>query len=126
MRPIEHLDVVLSSMRSFGWMFEEERIDYEFDEEDDTLFVTGTIFFHDESRLVFKESVTETAIRYGFQYLDSTGALIFRYDNTPHHPHLENFPYHKHVGSSVEPAATVTLHQVLTEIEKYLLNTPND
>jgi hypothetical protein len=37
---------------------------------------------------------------YAYQYMTAENALIFRYDNTPHHQklNLPSFPDHKHAG----------------------------
>jgi hypothetical protein len=55
-----------------------------------------------------------------YHYQDVSGALIFRYDDTPHHPTLEGCPHHKHVGgeTAVVPAEAPQLHTVLQEIER--------
>jgi hypothetical protein len=53
--------------------------------------------------------------------MNSSGALIFRYDNTGHHKKLglPTYPHHKHEGSeeNVIASSAPTLADVLQEIE---------
>lgn len=64
--------------------------------------------------------------RYIYQYHDGQGSLRFRYDNAPHHLHIETHPHHKHVvemqqgTERVEAASPPDLAEVLHEIETYL------
>ncbi|RMG56129.1 MAG: hypothetical protein D6723_01110 [Acidobacteria bacterium] len=53
--------------------------------------------------------------KYRYQYLKAR-RTIFRYDNSPHHPSLPNFPHHKHMGRKVVGATEPMLGQVLKEI----------
>ena len=47
--------------------------------------------------------------------------ILFRYDNSSHHPHLANFPYHKHTADGeVIPAALPGLCDILREIDSIL------
>ena len=82
--------------------------------------VSATLTFWDDSRLEFYEKVMIRAGRpvrekYRYQY-HKTRRTIIRYDNSPHHPGLPNFPHHKHVGRKVVGATEPTLGQVLKEI----------
>jgi len=56
---------------------------------------------------------------YSYHYQDTNAALIFRYDDTPHHPGLSTFPHHKHAGSegNVVTATPPDLSIILREIE---------
>ncbi len=56
---------------------------------------------------------------YAYHYQAADAALIFRYDDTPHHPGLSTFPHHKHAGSEthVIPATPPDLPTVMQEIE---------
>ena len=47
------------------------------------------------------------------------GALIFRYDNAPHH-HVSTFPDHKHTPDEVMAASARELLCVIDEIEKLI------
>jgi hypothetical protein len=85
--------------------------------------IRGDVFFADGSRLHFRELVELQAqvIRrmYSFHYQDADDYLIFRYDDTQHHPRLTSFPHHKHNGreQDVIDAAPPDLIAVLHEIE---------
>ncbi len=85
--------------------------------------IRGDLYFADGSRLHFRELVEVQAqvVRrmYSYHYQDAEAALIFRYDDTPHHPGLSNFPNHKHVSNEthVIPATPPDLSAVLREIE---------
>jgi hypothetical protein len=60
--------------------------------------------------------------RYSYHYQKSDTSLTFRYDNAPHHPEVETFPHHKHVGSdeNVIAAQPPDLSDVLNEIDKII------
>jgi hypothetical protein len=85
--------------------------------------VRGDLHFVDGSRLHFRElvEIQAQAVRrmYSYHYQDATANLIFRYDDTPHHPALSTFPHHKHAGSEAEVTASMPpdLPAVLQEIE---------
>ena len=86
--------------------------------------VRGDVSFVDGSRLYFRELVeaqTDVIHRrmYSYHYQDANAVLIFRYDDTQHHPTLNTFPHHKHEGSenNVIAAQPATLVKVLREIE---------
>ena len=91
-------------------------------------FLRGALFFLDGSRLYIREFVNvEYGIdryMYSFHYQRPDGTLIFRYDNTPHHPQLQTFPHHKHVGvdENVFPVQAPDLAAVLDEIRRYLFS----
>lgn len=83
--------------------------------------IRGEARFVDRSRLNFSELVADiqTAIvrtMYSFHYQNSKDELIFRYDDTPHHPEVTSFPHHKHSGESVVSTEPPTLETVLKEI----------
>lgn len=86
----------------------------------------GTLTFSDGSRLHFKEflRLTGTPIRlkYAYQYLSATGALIFRYDNAldPAAKHLASYPDHKHLPLGVTVSSAPSLHEVLREAGGYI------
>ncbi|MGB0389384.1 MAG: toxin-antitoxin system TumE family protein [Ardenticatenaceae bacterium] len=93
-----------------------------------TVTVLGVIFeadvhFYDGSQLSILEEVQNVGpwdterIRYKFHYQQPDGTLIFRYDSSPHYPHLSTFPHHKHVGNSVYEAEAPDLSEVLQEID---------
>lgn len=85
--------------------------------------IRGDLFFLDGSRLHFRElvDIEDEVVRlmYSYHYQDLTEQLIFRYDDTPHHPELAGFPHHKHIQqeANVKASEPPTLAGVLTEIE---------
>lgn len=90
-------------------------------------FLRGTLFFLDGSRLHIREFVNvEHAINrymYVYHYQKANGKLVFRYDNTPHHPNIPSFPHHKHIGSeSIQPTPVPDLDLALRDIYQYLLS----
>lgn len=91
--------------------------------------IEGRVRFWDDSLLRVEEEVVERGIvsiviSYAYHYQSASGALLFRYDNSPHYPEIPTFPHHKHivVGGSeiVEPAQPPGLSEVLREIEGLL------
>ncbi|MBW1717312.1 MAG: hypothetical protein JRJ77_16070 [Deltaproteobacteria bacterium] len=38
---------------------------------------------------------------YRYHFQDGENNVVFRYDNTPHFPSLDNFPHHKHLPDRV-------------------------
>ncbi|MCE4601077.1 MAG: DUF6516 family protein [Desulfurococcales archaeon] len=43
-----------------------------------------------------------SVIKYSYTLLYG-GKVILRYDNAPHHPHIETFPHHKHEDDKITP-----------------------
>jgi len=95
-------------------------------------FIKGDIDFIDGSSLHLREFVDvenkAEQLMYVYQYIDPSGKLLFRYDNTGHHRKLKllTYPHHKHEGSedNVVPSESPGLAAVLKEIEGlvHLLN----
>jgi hypothetical protein len=88
-------------------------------------YIEGEIQFQDESILFFMEFVDVSKgvdrYKYKYQYQDKDGIRIFRYDMAPHHPEVETFPHHKHVGPESTPnrvteSPVPSLREVLEEI----------
>jgi hypothetical protein len=93
----------------------------------ETGFLKGDLVFKDGSRLHFREFVQAKTgqpvqrYKYAFQYMRADGALIFRYDDAKHFPHLPTAPHHKHVGEDEVIAADAPdLRSVLKEIEAFV------
>ena len=89
-------------------------------------FLRGTLFFSDGSVLHLREYVnvqnTVERYMYVYQYQDREGLLVFRYDNSPHFPHLSTYPHHKHDGSESNVINSIPPHlkSVLEEIRPLL------
>jgi hypothetical protein len=45
--------------------------------------------------------------------------MIFRYDNVPHHPDVDSFPLHKHIGLKVVACSEPDLFEVISEIQRH-------
>jgi hypothetical protein len=58
-------------------------------------------------------------LSYRYHYQNPDGSIIFRYDNTPHHPDVDTYPDHKHDGESVLRAKRPSIEKVLAEIEEH-------
>ena len=85
------------------------------------------VTFTDHSRLEFSEFVAQNAVdeiqvvTYSYHWSDENDALICRWDNTPHFPHLDNAPHHIHRSAAeVFPGQPVDIFSVLDEIEALL------
>lgn len=55
--------------------------------------------------------------KYSYHWQDAGNLLVIRWDNAPHHPHLETFPHHRHEGGSLLESPRVVIEDVLAEIE---------
>ena len=86
--------------------------------------IRGDLYFLDGSRLHFRElvAIQEAVVRlmYSYHYQSSSNELIFRYDDTQHHPELDGFPHHKHIEQEVNVATSEPpdMVDVLAEIER--------
>jgi len=87
--------------------------------------IRGQLKFHNGSLLDFGEVIILrnkriVKLRYAYHYQNTSGEVIFRYDNAPHYPNLPTHPHHKHMGSAVEPTQAPDLSDVLREIEQLI------
>ena len=85
-------------------------------------YLRGDVIFQDDSRLHFREfvSIERNIVRmvYAYHFQRPDGTLVFRYDNTPHYPNLQNAPHHRHGQSgAVIGIQPPDLEIVLNEIE---------
>ncbi len=101
--------------------------DIRFDARDsNTGFVRGILYIVDGSILHLREFVDvelrNDRLMYSYQYMNVAKQLIFRYDNTQHHVHLNlpTHPHHKHADDeqNVVASPAPTLAEVLAEIER--------
>lgn len=88
-------------------------------------YVRATITFTDDTELHLFEYVVLTGDEveredYRYHYQSEEGELIWRWDNAPHHPDVESFPHHVHVGKEVQASKPVKLEDVLGEIARRL------
>lgn len=86
------------------------------------------LIFFDNSMLEFSEYVEQNVknevvlVTYSYQWTDSAGNLISRWDNALHFPDLPNYPHHIHSGKTGDVTAgnSVNLLSVLDEIASIL------
>jgi len=57
---------------------------------------------------------------YSFHWQKSDGELICRWDDAPHYPDLETFPFHKHEGEKLLPSLPMNLDTVLEIVNSRL------
>ena len=79
--------------------------------------------FLDNSLLEINEAIhiregIYTWLSYRYHYQRADGSVIFRYDNTPHHPDIVTHPEHKHIGKSVVSAHRPDIEKILLEAKK--------
>ncbi len=85
------------------------------------------VHFWDNSFLNIHETVSTelgypVRVVYAYSYIREE-QCVFRYDNAPHHPDIITYPHHKHIGEEkISPTDQPAIHQVLNEIEKYLID----
>ncbi len=99
---------------------------------EDIVFLSGQIYFRDDSILNFKEYVerTELAIekyKYGYNYRISS-EIVFRYDNAPDPAakRLKSFPHHKHTSTNkIIESRQINFKEVFNEIESIILSKLN-
>jgi hypothetical protein len=92
---------------------------------DDNFGIIKGIIICSEYKLDFIEVVqislkTRNKVKYKYHFMDKENNLIFRYDNTKHHPLLQNFPHHKHIGNNVEASNEPDILNILKEIKDFL------
>jgi hypothetical protein len=99
------------------------------DDRGEVLFIRADIYFIDNSLLHFRELYVGRGKRqkqsYTYHYQRADGALIFRYDNSPHYPDLPTAPYHKHLADGkVVEANDPNIADILKEIEGIIAPEP--
>jgi hypothetical protein len=55
-------------------------------------------------------------LSYRYHYQDPSAGLVFRYDNTPHHPEIATHPDHKHSGEQILASVHPSIKQLLEEV----------
>jgi hypothetical protein len=96
---------------------------------EDIAFLSGEVYFRDDSILDFKEFIERTDLtiekyKYGYNYRIGS-EIVFRYDNAPDPAarNLKSFPHHKHTAKSeIIESRQISLNEVLNEIETIMLN----
>jgi hypothetical protein len=80
--------------------------------------------FEDHALLEISEALVFVAGRlqwlsYRYHYQDPSEALVFRYDNAPHHSEIPTYPDHKHIGEHVLASVHPSIEQVLREVQVF-------
>lgn len=93
---------------------------------DKALYLKGIVTFIDASVLSISLFLVASGKdvrpeKYRYQYMDSRGTPLFRYDNAKHHPELKTFPDHKHVRDKVFESALPDLADIIDEISALIL-----
>lgn len=70
--------------------------------------------------LYIHELHTKKYQKYSYHWQNKDGKLFLRWDNSPHHKELPNFPYHLHKKSKIESSFRVEIDDVLSEIRNLL------
>ncbi len=66
---------------------------------------------------IWEKKFEDSLQRYSYYWLDELDNLIIGWDNAPHHPDIETFPDHKHVGKD-----SLASKDKLIDILKYIAN----
>jgi len=63
-------------------------------------------------------------IAYSYYHLNERNELIAGWDSAPHHKHLQNFPYHKHVGKDgkIQSSVRMDLNKALSAVQKKIIS----
>jgi hypothetical protein len=70
----------------------------------------------DGSLLYVREAIFPRTSKYSYHCQTSTGEMLLRWDNAPHHPEIPPHPHHKHDRERIGPAARVSIEDVLAEL----------
>ena len=79
----------------------------------------------DGSVIFLREIIIQNVLHdYSYHWQGADGALIIRWDNTAHYPHISTHPHHKHVHleTNVEESFEQTLYNVLSFIKNRITN----
>ena len=80
---------------------------------DTSELIEGEITFINGWRLEFMEFQSSRKHKYRFHLMNEENELVTRWDTAPHHPELENSPFHKHTENTVEPTKEHEGHNLL-------------
>ena len=92
----------------------------------ETVYLKGHLLIIDSSILEISIFATESRNtlsidKYRLHYMNSTGQMLFRYDNAPHHPEVDTYPHHKHTPDKIMPSTTPSLKDILNEISAIIV-----
>ena len=55
-------------------------------------------------------------VKYSYTLLYGEKSIL-RYDNAPHHPHVETYPHHKHENDEIKPLYNHSIEAFIREVE---------
>lgn len=125
MQVIDYFSEIQSLIRSSIFV---ENADVEYEVKSRSIgIVHGILGMIDGSTLQFMELVNikrdkMIRLKYRFHLMTVNDEMVFRYDNSPHHPEISTYPHHKHVKGEKVPRRSkeVGLKDVLLEIEEMI------
>jgi len=125
MQAIDHFSEIQSLIRSSIFV---ENVDVEYEVKSRSIgIVHGILGMIDGSTLQFMELINIKRdkvihLKYRFHLMNANDKMVFRYDNSPHHPEIATYPHHKHVKGEKVPRRSkeVGLKDVLLEIEEMI------
>lgn len=82
-------------------------------------YICGKIVFTDNCMLIFMELIDiekPAKQKYSYHFVDSDTNLIFRYDNSEHHPDISSYPHHKHLPGDIILSKEPKFVDILIEI----------
>lgn len=82
-------------------------------------YIRGKVVFVDNCMLSFMELIDvelPQKLKYSYHFADSEMNIVFRYDNSEHHPNISSFPHHKHLPGDIIKSKEPKLSEVLLEI----------
>lgn len=85
-------------------------------EEISASFLRISVELIDRSHLFIKELLFPDGSKYSYHWQSTDGKLLIRWDNAPHHPEIDTYPDHKHIGEEVLSSNRVSIEEVLSEI----------
>jgi len=92
----------------------------------ETVYLKGHLLIIDSSILEIAIFATESRKtlfieKYRLNYMSSSGQMLFRYDNAPHHPEIDTYPHHKHTSDKIVPSTIRSLKDILNEISAIII-----
>ncbi len=121
-RFVDHIEKAIASSS----IILSSNIQKQFGPDSETVYLKGNLLFIDSSSLEIalfaeKTGASVTIDKYRLHYMDKQGAMIFRYDNAPHHRELSSFPHHKHTPDNVARSSMPSIKNVLNEISAIII-----
>ena len=95
---------------------------------EETVYLKGQITIIDSSTLEISIFATKSREKlyidkYRLHYRNNVGQMLFRYDNSPHHPEIDSYPHHKHTPAKIRPSNIPSIKDILNEISAIIIGT---